>query len=162
MHSAMYCSIDSFRRCPKNEAAQKRVNCVISSRFEHFGCFWKHPQNNGCLQQCIYNCFVWADMSATNHILAILRLKSACCYSAGQMCALSVHNKKMILGLLDLFQKIVDVIFKHFCWFKNQMTSTRANWKYYAMSDRKFSRLDHNKNWPLHGQNSHMLWKWNM
>ncbi len=59
------------------------------------------------LQQCIYNCFAWADMSVTNRILAIKAKKRCCCYSVGQMCALSVHNKKMILGLLDLFQKLL-------------------------------------------------------
>ncbi len=71
-----------------------------------------------------------------NRILTIKAKKRCCCYSVSQMCALSVHNKKMILGV----SKTVDIILKHFYWFKNQVTSTRA------MSDRKFSRLDHNNN----------------
>ena len=47
------------------------------------------------------------------------------------------------LGIARSVSKIVDVILKHFYWFKNQVASTRANGKYCAMSDRKFSRLDH-------------------
>ena len=31
------------------------------------------------LQPCNYNCFVWADMSATNRILAIKAKKRCCC-----------------------------------------------------------------------------------
>ncbi len=79
-----------------------RVVCKVNTKWK-----FKLLYQVCALQQCIYNCFVWADKSVTNRILAIKAKKRCCCYSAGQMCALSAHNKKMILELLDLFQKLL-------------------------------------------------------
>ncbi len=52
------------------------------------------------LQQCIFNCFVWADMNQQNRILAIKAKKRCCCYSVGQMCTLIHILKKLGLARL--------------------------------------------------------------
>ena len=59
------------------------------------------------LQRCIYYCFVWADMSVTNRILAIKAKKRCCCYSVGQMCALSVQciTKRWSWGCSTCYKK---------------------------------------------------------